>query len=435
MLRPGFGKPQAARDKNNPQNAAVLVSLGRLSPLMKRPTRAITRFILILLLIEFLDELIYGVREAAWPLLRADLHLSYFEIGLLISIPGITSNIIEPVIGILADTWKRRVIILGGGCVYVFSCVLAAASGSFWPLLAAYVLSFPASGAYVSLSQAVLMDLEPGRHEQNMARWTLSGSLAVVLGPLLVGGAALMGWGWRPPFWGVAAVGLVVLLISWYAYTKGPGAELFARPPQHENVLASLRAGIRSAWAALKRGEVLRWLVLLEFSDLMLDVLYSYLALYLVDVVHLDPAAAGLGVAVWTGVGLLGDFLLIPLLEKVPGLAYLRVSALLELILFPAFLLLPGLPLKLAALGLLGFFNSGWYSILQGRLYSAMPGQSGMVTTVGNVVGVVKPIIPFSIGLAAQAFGLGTAIWLLILGPVALLVGLPRETGRSQPQA
>ncbi len=144
----------------------------------------------------------------------------------------------------------------------------------------------------------------------------------------------------------------------------------------------SFSAGVHKALAALRRKEVLRWLVLLEFSDLMLDVLLGYLALYFVDVVGVTPVYAGLAVSVWTGVGLAGDFLLIPLLEKVPGLTYLRFSALMELILFPAFLLVPWLPLKVVLLGLLGFFNSGWYSILMGRLYSAMPGQSGTVLTV-----------------------------------------------------
>jgi FSR family fosmidomycin resistance protein-like MFS transporter len=186
-------------------------------------------------------------------------------------------------------------------------------------------------------------------------------------------------------------------------------------------------AGFKGALSSLRRGEVLRWLVLLEFSDLMLDVLLGFLALYFVDVARLSPGQAALGVAVWTGVGLLGDFLLIPLLERVKGLDYLRVSVLLELLLFPAFLLVPNLAVKFILLGLLGLFNSGWYAILQGRLYSTMPGQSGTVMTVGNVVGLFGKVLPFGIGLAAQAWGLGSAMWLLLLGPVALLVGLPRR--------
>jgi MFS family permease len=85
------------------------------------------------LLIEFLDELVFGVNEAAWPLIRTDLRLSYLQIGLLLSLPGIVSAIIEPFLGILGDIWKRRLLILGGG------------SFSPWPassLASAPVLSF-----------------------------------------------------------------------------------------------------------------------------------------------------------------------------------------------------------------------------------------------------------------------------------------------------
>jgi len=163
----------------------------------------------------------------------------------------------------------------------------------------------------------------------------------------------------------------------------------------------------------------------------MLDILLGFLALYFVDVAGATPAQAGLAVTVWTGVGLLGDFLLIPLLERVSGLRYLRLSALLELLLFSAFLLAPGFGVRLALIGLLGFFNAGWYSILQGRLYSTLPEQSGAVLALKNVSGLFGALIPLALGLVAQRAGLGATMWLLLLGPVALLVGLPsgqRET-------
>jgi FSR family fosmidomycin resistance protein-like MFS transporter len=157
----------------------------------------------------------------------------------------------------------------------------------------------------------------------------------------------------------------------------------------------------------------------------MLDVLLGFLALYFVDVVRLTAEQASLAVAVWTGAGLLGDFLLIPLLERMRGLSYLRVSALIELVLFPIFLLVPNVPTKFVLLGLLGFFNSGWYSILQAKLYSAMPGQSGTVMTVGNIYGLVGGLIPLALGWVAQQFDLRVTMWLLLLGPIALMVGIP----------
>jgi FSR family fosmidomycin resistance protein-like MFS transporter len=156
-------------------------------------------------------------------------------------------------------------------------------------------------------------------------------------------------------------------------------------------------------------------------------VLYGFLALYFVDVVGFTASKAALAVAVWTGFSLLGDFLLIPLLEKVRGLNYLRFSVVAELILFPIFMLVSNPWAKLILAGLLGLFNSGWYAILRGNLYSSMPGQSGTVIAIGNIFGLIGKLIPFGIGLAAERFGLGLAMWLLLAGPIALLIGLPKN--------
>jgi MFS transporter, FSR family, fosmidomycin resistance protein len=187
------------------------------------------------------------------------------------------------------------------------------------------------------------------------------------------------------------------------------------------------RQGARDALGALGRGEVRRWLLLLEFSDLMLDGLHGFLALYFVDVVGIDDARAGLAIAVWTGVGLCGDFLLIPLLERVRGLSYLRLSACVMLCLFPAFLLAPGVPAKLVLLGLIGLTNAGWYSILKAQLYASMPAQSGAVLALHNIAGLAGVCIPFALGLFAEHFGLAKMMWLLLAAPLALLFAIPRR--------
>jgi FSR family fosmidomycin resistance protein-like MFS transporter len=130
-----------------------------------------TAFIAVtLLLIEFLDEFVFGAGEAAWPLIRTDLGLSYAQVGLLLGLPIVVGNMIEPVIGILGDVWKRRTLVLGGGIVFALALALTALSHSFLVLLFSFILFYPASGAFVSLSQADLMGMGPDRHEQNIAR-------------------------------------------------------------------------------------------------------------------------------------------------------------------------------------------------------------------------------------------------------------------------
>ncbi|HEY0077699.1 MAG TPA: MFS transporter [Pyrinomonadaceae bacterium] len=399
-----------------------------------RQPSALFFFTLTLLVVEFLDELVFGVREAAWPLIRDDLRLSYLEIGALLSLPNVFGNLVEPMLGILGDVWKRRALVLGGGMFFALASLLVSLSYSFPMLLLSLAIFNPAAGAFVGLSQSALMDAEPERQEQNMARWSFSGSLGNTVGPLLLSAALALGLGWRWLFAGMSALTLLVLVAaSRFSFptparvdSEGDRQELGAGD------FRELKEGVRRALAALRRREVVRWLILLELGDFTWDILRGYLALYFVDVLGTSEAQAALAVIVWTLVGLPGDLLLIPLLERVRGLSYLRYSMLAVLVLFPAFLLVEGIEWKFALLGLLGFSNAGWYSILKAQLYKSMPGQSGTVMTLGNISGLISTIFPFALGAVAQRYGLSPMMWLLLAGPVAIIIGMGKPEGEKE---
>jgi FSR family fosmidomycin resistance protein-like MFS transporter len=375
------------------------------------------------LLIGFLDELVFGVGETAWPLIRTDLHLTYTQIGLLISLPGIIAAFIEPFTGILGDVWKRRALILGGGVFFTLSLALTAVSHSFLPLLISFILFYPASGAFVSLSQASLMDSAPDRHEQNMARWTLAGSLGNVFGPLLLGAFVYFGFGWRGTYAFLATVSAFCLIAAFRFVPPDKN------PASHLPGFSSVLDGFRAAFKALKRKEVWRWLLLLDFANLMMDVLLGYLALYFVDVVSTTGTQAGIAVTLWLALGMLTDFIFIPFIDKQPNsIKFLRRTAFFEIFAFSTFLLVPGFIPKLIAIVFVNIFNTGWYPVLQGRLYSALPGQSASIMAIGSVTAPLARLFPFLVGLLADQFGLGAAMFLLLAGPIALLIGLPRNT-------
>jgi FSR family fosmidomycin resistance protein-like MFS transporter len=232
-------------------------------------------FTLTLLAIEFLDEAaslrnmyvaaasshvrsgVFGVREAAWPLIRTDLSLNYAQVGLLLGLPSLVSSLVEPFLGVLGDIWRHRVLILGGGVVFALALLLTALSQDFPVLLISFIIFYPASGAFVSLSQATLMDTDPARHEQNMARWTFAGSLGVVAVPVALGMAAMLGFGWRGLFLVFAGLTLIPLAMV-YRLRSAIGQQGADR--------TDFKAGLVNALRALRRGEVLRWLTLLQFS-------------------------------------------------------------------------------------------------------------------------------------------------------------------------
>ena len=368
-----------------------------------------------------LDELAFGAQAVAWPLIRGDLGLDYAQVGLLVAIPIAIGNIVEPLVGVAGDVGNRRWLVRAGGVGFALAALLTATSGGFVTLLVALALFNPSSGAFVSLSQATLIDLDPSRADRSMARWVVAGSIGQLLGAGLVAFAVQAGIGWRGAYAVVAALTAIVLAAAW----RWP----FATPQGHEwtrGALVALGEGVREAIRALRRGAVVRWLSLLQASDLLLDVLHGFLALYLVDVAGHSPAEAAVAVATWTVAGVAGDILLLPLLERVSGTRHLRTTALMAAIVYAAFLLLPGRAVQLPLLALLGLLHAGWYAILAARLYESMPGRSATVNTVGNAFGLVGSLIPLGLGVVADRLGLSVAMWLLIAGPVALLVGLHR---------
>jgi len=329
----------------------------------------------------------------------------------VLALPGFFGSALDPLIGLAGDTRRRGLLIFAGGIGFAVSAALSAAALGFWTLLVALMIGNPATGAFVSLSQATLMDRDPEARERNMARWTIAGSIGYVAGPVVIAGAVALGLGWR----GVLALLAVAALPL--AFVARRVLQPVSRP--HEP--------LRGFLAALRNRDVLRWLVLLEAADLLLDVFHGFLALYFVDVAGTGPVEAALAVAVWTGAGFVGDIALLAVLRRVSGRLYLRSSAFAALFAYPAFLLVPSTEAKLALLALLGLLNSGWYALPKAGLYSTLPGRSGTAVAVAGIGGFVGAGVPMALGFLAGMFGLAATMWLLLLAPAALLAGTPRR--------
>ena len=376
------------------------------------------------LAIEFVDELADGTKGAALPLIRADLGLSYAQVGLLISVPVLVGSLIELPLGLVAGQGKaRHRLVLAGGAVVAGSLAAVAAAHSLAMLMVAFIAFFPASGAFVSLTQAALMDAAPTRHQQRMAAWNLAGSAGAVGGPLLLAGVLAVGGDWRTAYLVLAAAAGAALVVAFICSPSRGETGLRAESgeePEEE------RSSVRAALRALRQNGVARWVVLLEISDLLLDVLTGYIAIYLVDVAGLSPAEAAVGVAVRLGAGLAGDALFVIVARRVSGRAALRVSALTAVVLYPAFLFVPSLPAKLAILALLSLTTACWYPVIQAGLYSSLPGKSGIAVFLSSAAALVGAAGPIAVGFIAQQAGLTWALVVLGAAPAAVIAILPR---------
>ena len=328
----------------------------------------------------------------------------------MLALPGLFGSALDPAIGLAGNTRRRGALVFLGGIGVAVSTALSGLAVGFWTLLVALLLGNPAVGAFVSLAQATLMDRDPANRDRNMARWTLAGSVGYVAGPVLIAGGVALGLGWRGVF---VALAVAALPLAFAARRTIPPPAAAPRPA-------------RAFRTALRNREVLRWLALLEAAGLLMDVFHGFLALYFVDVAGVSAVDAALAVAVWTGAGLVGDVALLWLLRRMSVLRYLRASALCAFVAYAAFLGIPSLPAKLALLALLGLLNSGWYALPKAGLYSALPGESGTAVAVAGIGGLAGACVPAALGFLAQTLGLGPTMWLLLIVPAALLVGVPR---------
>jgi len=280
----------------------------------------------------------------------------------------------------------------------------AAAARTFGGLLAAFVIFFPASGAFVSLTQAGLMDAAAGRQAQLMARWTVAGAI----------GAAAAGAAW---------LGLAGSTLDRADGRLPAGDQPLDITEESADDARPWPARLREAAGTLRDGSVLRWLILLEVADLLLDVFTGFAAIYLVVVAGVSPARAALGIGVRLAADLAGSAALIPVLERVPAGVVLRVSAATAVVAYPAFLLVPGFWPKVAALAVLSFATAAWYPVLQAELYRSLPGRSGTAVSLLSAAGLVGGLGPLAVGLLAGQLGLGGALGLLAVVPVCVLCG------------
>ncbi len=373
-------------------------------------------FVVVLYGVELLDEFIYGLFGAALPTIKGELALTYTQVGLLFTLPGLISIVGEPFIGLIGDTRHRRALVLIGIIATAIGLMVMAVAQHYLPLLLASCILYVASGVYVNLSQATLIDRNPRRAEHTMARWVAMGAIGVTVSPLLVTLVLSAEGNWRIVYLGAAiAAGVFAMLLFKQRFDGHDGAG--------DGVGSVSQLG-RNLLAALRSRTLIKWVILTELADFMLDKLLEVTGLYFHDVAGVSLPAASAAVTVATIAGLIGNFALVPLLEKISGVRVLRLSAMVALIAYAALLLIPIVWLKYVLIAVINLSTAGWYAVLRAKCYEALPGQSGVVVAVTSLANISSLFVPLLLGGIADAFGLQTAMWLLIIGPIALIWGV-----------
>jgi predicted MFS family arabinose efflux permease len=377
----------------------------------------------ILLSMGMLDELITGIPVVALPLLRDRLHLSYVQIGFLFTAAALSGMLIEPFINLASDRASKRPWILGGLLLLAISFALIGNLTSYALLMVAFIVSYPAGGAAIDLSQAVLIDAAPGDAAHTMTRWTLLSSIGDFLAPLVVAAFAAVHLGWTALCWLAATLWLVPALLL--AVMRFPARATDAQIDEDDDTI-TIRASLREA---LRDPQLVRWAALTIIPSMLDEVFLSFVVLYLGDVLHVSETMIALIVTLQMLASLAGLFWLESLLKRHQHstVVLLIWSSLFTLVGVLILLFAHSLWLVVVALLIISLSCAGWYPLAKAEAYTRKPASSGVVRVV---IGLGEPVVmalPGAIGLICASFGVLTGLGVLGLAPVLMLLLLPRR--------
>lgn len=367
----------------------------------------------------FSDELMSGLPDVLMPSIQQALGLSLAQIGLLRQAMEWTSQVIDPIHGLLLDVWDRKWLMGLGALGCALSIGLMGLVPTFGLLLLAFALYGAAMGPLTHTGDVLVVEAYPDAPDRAYTRSVLFDTSAAALAPLLVTATIWLGWEWR---WLLVGIGAGGLLYGAAILRVGFPPSRHNHREEGEPLWRTLRANVREVLAS---PEARRWIVFHFFFDL-LETPFILRTVWLADEVGMSQALIGVYVAAQMGVGVISLLALDRWRAQAEAGHVLRAVTVAVALLFPLWVLLPGVWSRFVLMVPLTFFFSMYWPISKAALLSSAPGRAGAVTAVGSLFAFIP--LPLLFGLLAQAVGLSTAMLAVFLPAVGVMGWLVRRT-------
>jgi MFS transporter, Spinster family, sphingosine-1-phosphate transporter len=202
----------------------------------------------LMFVINFLNYLDRWVFSGLSAFIQVDLHLSDFEIGLLISAFLVVYTIVALPLGFLADRIARKTIVGLGVAVWSLATIFTGLASNFPVLLSVRTLLGIGEGSYYPAGTPMLAAYYlPSRRASIISRWSVGALLGAAVGFLLAGFFSAPG-AWRYAFFFTGIPGLIFAFLIWRTREKtrhedDPPAEHLAG--EGRSFLARLAAYLR----------------------------------------------------------------------------------------------------------------------------------------------------------------------------------------------
>jgi MFS transporter, FSR family, fosmidomycin resistance protein len=376
------------------------------------------RATVLVLFARFTDELASGLLVVLMPALRARAGLSVTQVGWLWQVLFSTAAVVEPVAGAAIDVVRRRPLLVWGAIGWGAALLLAAGAPTYGWLLAAFALVGVASGPLAHTADVVLVEGHPDAVERIAGRSTLLDTVGALLAPVAV---AVAEWSGVDDRLLLVAAGIGICVYAALLATAGYPSP--SRGGHLGSPLAQVRANVR---AVLRDRSARLWLGALLVQEVLgLSELFE--PVWLRDVVGATQALVAVHVAVGMGATLLSLLALGRLLARFGSLPVLVGACVGTALLYPAWLLAPGIALKLVLVVPRNAAMAPLWPILRSRSLAAVPGAGGATSALYSLLGLVP--LQAAFGWAASGIGLTATMVTVHLAATGALVVLVRRLG------
>ncbi len=398
---------------------SLLTTLLRLGSIPRR-TDVDDRAVTVAITARFVDELLSGLPVVLMPSLRARRRLTLTEVGLAYQLLDVTAAVAEPINGVLIDLAPRRWLLVWGAVACGVATVLLGVAPSVVLVAAGFALYGLGSGPLAHTGDVVLIESHPGAVDRILTRSTVVDTVGALLAPAAVAVAA---WGGLDWMWLLIGAGGGAL-----AYAAIAAGTAFPGPPRDSEGLGALAVLRRNLGHITGGREARLWIGLLLLEGVV-DVPVLFQPVWLREEVGMSQAMVGAHVLVELVASLAGLLLLDRLLVRHDGGTVLRGALLLTALLYPSWLLVPGVTTRFVLAVPLTVAKAPIWPILRGRALASVPGGSGSVAAVTALLGLVPLSLGF--GWLAARVGLTGALLAGHLVPIGLMLALLRGPGRA----
>ena len=371
-----------------------------------------------------------GVTEFApmglLPVIATDLGVTIPTAGLLISAYALGVMLGAPLMTLTTGRVPRRALLIGLVAIFTIGNLLSAVADSYGLLLAARVVTSLNHGAFFGVGSIVAAGLvPPNRQAGAVAAMFMGLTIANVVGvPLATWAGDVLGW--RASFWGIAAIGVLVMAALRLTLPQLPA-------PAGGDMAAELRV--------LGRGPVLAALDLTVIGSSAMFTVFTYIAPILREQTHaslgfvtamLVTYGLGLTVGNWLG-GKFAD-------KSVDRTLIVTLAALSALLIAFAVAMPFAVPTSILVF-LWGIASFALVPPLQVRVMAAASDAPNLASSMnigafnlGNAIGAAVGGMVIAGGLGYPAVSLAGAV-AAGLGLVLVLILTRRDAPRSAPSA